>query len=272
VAYGLRVKRLAEAAITKAVHEVLGLVGLGGYDRQFPNQLSGGEQQRVALARAIVIRPRVLLFDEPLSNLDAKLRVEARTFISKLHQRLGTTFIYVTHDQVEAMTMGQRIAVLNAGKLMQIDTPTNLYDHPHNVFVAGFIGSPSMNFFDNCVMTQEGSTLYIDTGYFRVVVPESRQELYRSHVGKKVVFGIRPENIAHADFVMPGIVPAPVEANVDVVEEMGNEKILYLEEGGKTFLARIDPRADVRVGQRLTVVLNMDVMHLFDADTEQALQ
>jgi multiple sugar transport system ATP-binding protein len=272
MAFGLRLRRTPKQVIDERVREVAASLGIEMLLDRRPRQLSGGQRQRVAVGRAIVREPAVFLLDEPLSNLDAKLRVEARTFISKLHQRLGTTFIYVTHDQVEAMTMGQRIAVLNAGKLMQIDTPTNLYDHPHNVFVAGFIGSPSMNFFDNCVMTQEGSTLYIDTGYFRVVVPESRQELYRSHVGKKVVFGIRPENIAHADFVMPGIVPAPVEANVDVVEEMGNEKILYLEEGGKTFLARIDPRADVRVGQRVTVVLNMDVMHLFDADTEQALQ
>lgn len=168
--------------------------------------------------------------------------------------------------------MGQRIAVLNAGKLMQIDTPTNLYDHPSNVFVAGFIGSPSMNFFDNSSLIEEGGKLVVDTGFFRVDVPKERYELYRSYVGKKVIFGIRPENISHPNYQPADIVPSMVEANVDVVEEMGHEKIAYLEEGGKTFLARMDPRADVHVGQRTGAIFNMSSMHLFDAETEQALQ
>lgn len=168
--------------------------------------------------------------------------------------------------------MGERICVLNAGKLMQIDTPTNLYDHPANVFVAGFIGSPSMNFFDNCDLVEDGGAMYVDTGSYHLAVPEDRYDLYRPHLGSKVIFGIRPENIAHADFPPPGIIPSPIDANIDVIEEMGHEKILYLEEGGKTFLARIDPRAQVHVGERVHMQVNMGAMHLFDADTEQALQ
>jgi multiple sugar transport system ATP-binding protein len=272
MAFGLRLRRTPKQVIDERVRETAASLGIEQLLDRRPRQLSGGQRQRVAVGRAIVREPAVFLLDEPLSNLDAKLRVEARTFISKLHQRLGTTFIYVTHDQVEAMTMGQRICVLNAGRLMQIDTPTNLYDHPANVFVAGFIGSPSMNFFDNAILKEEGGKMTVDFGSFQAEVPEARYELYRQYLGKKVVFGIRPENISHADYVAPGIVPSLIQANVDVVEEMGHEKILYLEEGGKTFLARIDPRAEVHVGQRIALVLNMAVMHLFDAETEQALQ
>ena len=272
MAFGLRLRRTPKQVIDERVRETAASLGIEQLLDRRPRQLSGGQRQRVAVGRAIVREPAVFLLDEPLSNLDAKLRVEARTFISKLHQRLGTTFIYVTHDQVEAMTMGERICVLNAGKLMQIDSPTDLYDHPHNVFVAGFIGSPSMNFFDNSEIVEDGGKLYVDASVFRVAVPEDRYDAYRAYLGKKVVFGIRPENIAHADFQPPGIIPSPISANVDVVEEMGHEKILYLESGGKTFLARIDPRADVRVGQTVDLLVNASGMHLFDADTEQVLR
>jgi len=272
MAFGLRLRHTPKQVIDERVRQTATSLGIEQLLDRRPRQLSGGQRQRVAVGRAIVREPAVFLLDEPLSNLDAKLRVEARTFISKLHQRLGTTFIYVTHDQVEAMTMGERIAVLNAGRLMQIDTPTALYDHPDNVFVAGFIGSPSMNFFDNSKLIEQNGKMVVDTGYFQVEVPKERYELYRPHLGKRVVFGIRPENIAHPDFPSPGIVPSLVQANVDVVEEMGHEKIVYLEEGGKSFLARMDPRANVRVGQRTGALLNMAVMHLFDAETEQALQ
>jgi len=272
MAFGLRLRRTPKQVIDERVRQTAASLGIEQLLDRRPRQLSGGQRQRVAVGRAIVREPAVFLLDEPLSNLDAKLRVEARTFISKLHQRLGTTFIYVTHDQVEAMTMGERIAVLNAGRLMQIDTPTALYDHPDNVFVAGFIGSPSMNFFDNSKLIEQNGKMVVDTGYFQVEVPKERYELYRPHLGKQVVFGIRPENIAHPDYAPPGIIPSLVQANIDVVEEMGHEKIVYLEEGGKSFLARMDPRADVHVGQRTGAVLNMAVMHLFDAETERALQ
>ena len=272
MAFGLRLRRTPKQVIDERVREVAASLGIEQLLDRRPRQLSGGQRQRVAVGRAIVREPAVFLLDEPLSNLDAKLRVEARTFISKLHQRLGTTFIYVTHDQVEAMTMGQRIAVLNAGRLMQIDTPTHLYDRPTNVFVAGFIGSPSMNFFDNSTLVEKDGRMFVDTTNFQVEVPKERYEVYRPYLGKRVIFGIRPENIGHADFMPPGIIPSNVDANVDVVEEMGHEKILYMEEGGKSFLARIDPRASVSVGQRVNVVFNMAVMHLFDAETELAIQ
>ena len=174
MAFGLRLRRTPKQVIDERVRETAASLGIEQLLDRRPRQLSGGQRQRVAVGRAIVREPAVFLLDEPLSNLDAKLRVEARTFISKLHQRLGTTFIYVTHDQVEAMTMGQRICVLNAGRLMQIDTPTNLYDHPSNVFVAGFIGSPSMNFFDNAILKEEGGKMTVDFGSFQAEVPESR--------------------------------------------------------------------------------------------------
>jgi len=272
MAFGLRLRRTPKQVIDERVREVAASLGIEQLLDRRPRQLSGGQRQRVALGRAIVREPAVFLLDEPLSNLDAKLRVEARAFISKLHQRLGTTFIYVTHDQTEAMTMGERIAVLRAGELMQIDTPTNLYDHPANVFVAGFIGSPAMNFFDNSMLKEVNGKMVVDTGQYQIPVPADRIERYRSHLGKTVIFGIRPENIAHPDFQPANVEPAMIEANVDVVEEMGNEKIVYLEENGKTFLARFDPRADVSVGQRITAVLNLYNMQLFDQETEQALQ
>lgn len=272
MAFGLRLRRTPKHVIDERVREVATSLGIEQLLDRRPRQLSGGQRQRVAVGRAIVREPAVFLLDEPLSNLDAKLRVEARAFITKLHQRLGTTFIYVTHDQTEAMTMAERIAVLRAGELQQIDTPSNLYDHPNNIFVAGFIGSPAMNFFDNTLLTEEDGKMYLDTGMYKLEVPAARYETYRPYVGKRVVFGIRPEDIHHPDYPPPGITPAQDTATVDVVELMGNEKIVYLEKGGKTILSRMDPRADVHVGQTSGVVFNMANMHLFDPETERALQ
>ncbi|MBO9308761.1 MAG: sn-glycerol-3-phosphate ABC transporter ATP-binding protein UgpC, partial [Chloroflexi bacterium] len=257
MAFGLRLRKVPRDEIDRRVRETARSLMIDHLLDRKPRQLSGGQRQRVAVGRAIVREPQVFLMDEPLSNLDAKLRVEARAFISKLHQRLGTTFIYVTHDQVEAMTMGTRIAVMNAGELQQIDTPQNLYDHPANVFVAGFIGSPSMNFFENSELISEDGKLYVITSnHYKVPVPEERYQRYRDYVGERVIFGIRPESIHDSNYAPPRILAAPVEANVDVVEQMGNEKILYLEEGGKTFVARVDPRAQVHVGQRVQVVID----------------
>jgi multiple sugar transport system ATP-binding protein len=213
----------------------------------------------------------VFLMDEPLSNLDAKLRVEARSFISKLHQRLGTTFVYVTHDQTEAMTMGTRIAVMNGGELQQIDSPSTLYSHPANVFVAGFIGSPSMNFF-NTTIVDEGGKLHVDAGNFRIPMPVSRYENYKGYVGKDIILGIRPEDMHDPAYQPTNIEPATIEANVDVVEQMGFEKLVYLEDSGKTFIARMDPRTSASVGQRIPVVIDVSNVHLFDAQTEKALQ
>lgn len=271
MAFGLKLRKTPKNIIDERVHEAAKSLGIEHLLDRRPRQLSGGQRQRVAVGRAIVREPAVFLMDEPLSNLDAKLRVEARSFISKLHQRLETTFIYVTHDQVEAMTMGTRICVLNAGKLQQIDSPFNLYHNPTNVFVAGFIGSPSMNFFDAKLVPGEGNAITVDTGVFQITIPAAIAEPYRDHLGQEVIFGIRPEDIHDANFQPPGITPAPFEANVDVVEQMGNEMILYLEEGGKSLIARTDPRTKAAVGNRLHVVMNLDNIHIFDRDTEQSL-
>lgn len=271
MAFGLRLRKTPKQIIEQRVHEAAKSLGIEHLLDRRPRQLSGGQRQRVAVGRAIVREPAVFLMDEPLSNLDAKLRVEARSFISKLHQRLETTFIYVTHDQVEAMTMGTRICVLNAGRLQQVDTPFNLYHNPYNVFVAGFIGSPSMNFFDARLAAGDGDSLTVDTGVFKIKVPAAKATPFRSHVGKEVILGIRPEDIHDFDFQPPGITPAQVEANVEVVEQMGNEMIIYLEEGGKNFIARTDPRTHARVGARLGMVLNLDNMHIFDRETEASL-
>jgi multiple sugar transport system ATP-binding protein len=270
MAFGLKLRKVPKAEIDKKVKEAAEILGIGQFLDRKPKQLSGGQRQRVAVGRAIVRSPKVFLFDEPLSNLDAKLRVQTRAEISKLHQRLGTTFIYVTHDQVEAMTMASRIAVMKDGILQQIDTPQNLYDHPNNVFVAGFIGSPSMNFFEATVVDQDGK-LYVDGGTFKVAIPESKKAGYLQHKGKKVVFGVRPEDIYAAQYAAPGITPAPIKADVDVSELMGNEIFLYLLSGKKSFIARVDPRTHARPGETLDLVLNMDNMHLFDPQTEKTL-
>ncbi|NET33741.1 MAG: ABC transporter ATP-binding protein [Cyanothece sp. SIO1E1] len=236
-----------------------------------PKQLSGGQRQRVAVCRAIVRDPAVFLMDEPLSNLDAKLRVQARAEISKLHKQLGTTFVYVTHDQVEAMTMGTRIAVMNQGVLQQIDTPQNLYNHPKNVFVAGFMGSPAMNFFA-AQLTSTEDELYITTDSFRLRVPSEQRQRYEPYQGQAVILGIRPETIHDPNYAPPGIQPALVHAKISVTELMGNEVILYLNtESNQEFVARVDPRSPMTVGQSVSVAFDMDNFHLFDQQTEQII-
>ncbi|MFN8529606.1 MAG: sn-glycerol-3-phosphate ABC transporter ATP-binding protein UgpC [Anaerolineae bacterium] len=270
MAFGLRLRKTPKHIIDQRVRESAKSLGIEHLLDRRPRQLSGGQRQRVAVGRAIVREPAVFLMDEPLSNLDAKLRVEARSFISKLHQRLGTTFIYVTHDQTEAMTMGTRIAVMSVGELQQLDTPYNLYHNPRNVFVAGFIGSPSMNFFDAVVKNADGR-LVVEFNDSQLPVPASYAEVIKDHAGKRIIFGIRPEDIHDVNYQPSGITPAVLEANVDVVEQMGNEMIIYLEDQGKSYIARTDPRTTARVGHRLGVAFNMDNMHVFDVDTNNSL-
>ena len=270
MAFGLKLRKTPKKIIDERVRESANELGIGHLLDRRPRQLSGGQRQRVAVGRAIVREPAVFLMDEPLSNLDAKLRVEARSFISRLHQRLETTFIYVTHDQVEAMTMGTRICVLNEGKLQQIDSPYNLYHNPQNVFVAGFIGSPSMNFFD-ATLKPDGDNIVVDLGAFSLRMPASKNATYSSHVGSEVVCGIRPEDIHDANYLPQGIIPASLASNVEVVEQMGNEVIIYLESGGKNFIARTDPRTEASVGNEMNVTFNLDNIHVFDADTEVSL-
>jgi len=271
MAFGLKLRKTPKAEIDRRVKEAAEILGLEGLLDRKPKALSGGQRQRVAVGRAIVREPAVFLMDEPLSNLDAKLRVSARAEISKLHKRLGATFIYVTHDQVEAMTMGDRIVVLNDGILQQVDTPLNLYQSPANVFVAGFIGSPSMNFFDATLVGEEGK-LFIDTGDFRVEVPANGNSAYGDYVGKEVIFGIRPEHIHSPDFAPPNIAKAPVEGVVEVVELLGHELHLYLNSGRHSFVATVDTRVPMHMGNRLSLVMDMGHIHLFDKNTEKAIR
>ena len=271
MAFGLKLRKTPKEEIKRRVNIAADILGIGALLDRKPRQLSGGQRQRVAVGRAIVREPKVFLFDEPLSNLDAKLRVETRANISKLHQQLQTTFIYVTHDQVEAMTMASRIAVINKGLLQQIDTPQTLYDRPNNLFVAGFIGSPAMNFFKSKLVRGDGK-LFVDGGAFQVEVPADRHEAYLKFIGKPVIMGIRPEDIQDPHFCPPGMYPQPVEGNVDVTELMGNEIFLYVTSGEHNFVARVDPRTKAVMGQKTQVVFNMNNMHLFDPETEQAIR
>jgi multiple sugar transport system ATP-binding protein len=271
MAFGLKLRKYPKEEIQRRVQEAADILGIGELLDRKPRQLSGGQRQRVAVGRAIVREPKVFLFDEPLSNLDAKLRVQTRAEITKLHQRLATTFIYVTHDQVEAMTMASRIAVMNQGLLQQIDTPQNLYDVPNNLFVAGFIGSPAMNFFE-AVLKKDGENLFVDAGAFSVQIPAERLDVYAPHAGKAVIFGLRPEDIHDPNFAPPGIVPREVQGSIEVTELMGNEIFVYMQSGDHSYVARVDPRTDFKMGDKVQVAFNMDNMHIYDKSTEQAIR
>jgi len=272
MAFGLKLRKTPKDEIDRRVQEAAKILGITQLLDRKPKAMSGGQRQRVALGRAIVRDPAVFLFDEPLSNLDAKLRVQTRAEISKLHQRLGTTFIYVTHDQVEALTMADRIAVMRDGVLQQADSPTNLYDHPGNVFVAGFIGSPSMNFFSGSI-TGTADEMYLDSGSVRLRVPEAQaQQLGAATVGKEVIFGIRPEDIHHPQYKPGGVNEQLVESTVDVTEMMGNEIFVYMMTGDEqSYIARVDPRAHMRSGDKVQMTFNTDKIHIFDRATEKTM-
>jgi multiple sugar transport system ATP-binding protein len=271
MAFGLKLRKTPKDEIKRRVNDAAEILGITELLQRKPRQLSGGQRQRVAVGRAIVREPKVFLFDEPLSNLDAKLRVQMRAEISKLHQRLQTTFIYVTHDQTEAMTMATRIAVINKGQLQQLDTPQNLYDSPNNLFVAGFIGSPAMNFFP-AKLVKEGDKVIVDTGDFKVRIPDNFAKPYKSMDGKSVIFGIRPENVHDPEFAPPNIQAEKVSSKVDVTELMGNETLLYLVSGKNTFVGRVDPRSKLHVGDISNIVFDMEKFHIFDAETEKAVR
>lgn len=272
MAFALKLRNVPQDEIDTRVKEAAEMLGIGHLLDRKPKALSGGQRQRVALGRAIVRDPQVFLMDEPLSNLDAKLRVQTRAEISKLHQRLKTTFIYVTHDQTEAMTMGTRIAVLRDGLLQQLDTPQMLYDHPSNKFVAGFIGSPEMNFFDAQIGRSNGG-LMVDIGRnFSIPIPENRLNELNAYVGRPVSFGIRPEDIYDAQFVPPGVEQdARLTVNVDVIEPLGSEVYAYIQRDSKEFVGRLDPRTSARPGEKIDIVLDMNKMHIFDRDTDQSV-
>jgi len=271
MAFGLKLRKTPKDEIKRRVNEAADILGITDLLQRKPRQLSGGQRQRVAVGRAIVREPKVFLFDEPLSNLDAKLRVQMRAEISKLHQRLKTTFIYVTHDQTEAMTMATRIAVINKGILLQLDTPQALYDRPANLFVAGFIGSPAMNFFP-AKLAKDGDKVIVDTGDFKVQIPADHAAPYKGLGGKDVIFGIRPENIHDPEFAPPNIHGEKVQAKVDVTELMGNETLVYLVSGKNIFVGRVDPRSKLRVNDSVQLVFDMDKFHIFDAASEDAIR
>jgi len=271
MAFGLKLRKTPKGEIDRRVKEAARILRIEELLDRKPKQLSGGQRQRVAVGRAIVREPKVFLMDEPLSNLDAKLRVAARAEISKLHQRLETTFIYVTHDQVEAMTMGTRVVVLKDGLLQQVDTPHNLYAYPANLFVAGFIGSPAMNFFDATVVPEDGN-LYVDGGTFRLKVPEAKTPALVPYKGRKIIFGIRPDDVHDPQYIPADITPGKIKAQVDVTELMGNEVFAYLLTGEKSFVGRFDPRTGIRIGDSVEAVVNMDNMRAFDPQTEKAIR
>ena len=271
MAFGLKLRKFSKDEIKRRVDEAADILGIQDLLDRKPRQLSGGQRQRVAVGRAIVREPKVFLFDEPLSNLDAKLRVAMRAEINKLHQRLQTTFIYVTHDQVEAMTMATRIAVINKGILQQVDSPQNLYDKPNNLFVAGFIGSPSMNFFP-AKLRKDNGKLFVDGGAFSLTVPSTNTKTFEPYAGKDVIFGVRPEDIHDPDFKPANVHTENIEAQVDVTELMGNEIFLHMVSGANNFVARIDPRSKLSVGQKVQIAIDMENFHLFDAETEDAIR
>jgi multiple sugar transport system ATP-binding protein len=269
MAFGLKLRKTPKDEIKRRVEEAAKILNIEMLLNRKPKELSGGQRQRVAVGRAIVREPKVFLFDEPLSNLDAKLRVQMRTEITKLHQRLQTTFIYVTHDQMEAMTMGTRIAVLNHGVLQQIDSPQTLYDKPNNLFVAGFIGSPAMNFF-NGEIVKKSSKLIVKTEGFELELPKDKVKIFEYLAGKKIIFGIRPEDIHNPEFLPAGIKPALVKSKVDVTELMGNEIFLHMKprDEDPVYVARVDPRTRVAVGDEIQLAFNMENLHIFDPSTD----
>jgi multiple sugar transport system ATP-binding protein len=264
LAFGLKLRKVPKAEIEKRVQEAARMIELGNLLDRKPKQLSGGQRQRVALGRAIVREPAVFLMDEPLSNLDAKLRVQTRAEIARLHQRLETTTVYVTHDQVEAMTMGDRIAVMNAGLLQQVGPPQQLYEHPVNKFVAGFIGSPSMNFVPVTLESKDGGQPVLRNGDIEIPVPDR----HRNAIKKSLTAGFRPE---HIDMGAAGDRAAKIRAVCDVVEFLGNEELLHLRVGENDLVAVIDASHRVKPGDVLEMHIPLEQVHLFDDESGAAL-
>jgi multiple sugar transport system ATP-binding protein len=269
MAFGLKLRKFSKAEIDKRVKEAAEILGLGNLLSRKPKELSGGQRQRVALGRAIVRDPAVFLMDEPLSNLDAKLRASMRTELSKLHQRLQTTTIYVTHDQVEAMTMGDRIVVMKDGIVHQVAPPQELYDRPANIFVAGFIGSPTMNFLKGKITADGGA---FETPTFKLTLPANLAAAAKPYAGKNMVLGIRPEDVEADPAYVEAHPGARVPSSVEVVEPLGSEIYLYLKTGDNAITARVEPNLRFKAGENITLALNPDKFHLFDPETEKAVR
>ena len=272
MAFGLKLRKVPKAEIDKLVHEAAKILDLEPLLDRKPKALSGGQRQRVAMGRAIVRNPQVFLMDEPLSNLDAKLRGQMRIELSKLHQRLGTTIIYVTHDQVEAMTLGTRIVVMNAGIVQQVDTPQALYDTPNNLFVAGFIGSPQMNFLD-AKCTVKGDKVDLDLGESVITLSgdKAKKLIDGGYDGKTVVMGIRPEDVYDDEETVAANADTVIESTVRVYELLGAEVYLYFDYAGSNFTARVKPNTTARTGDQIKVALEPSKIHVFDKETEMAI-
>ncbi|AKL97532.1 ABC transporter ATP-binding protein [Endomicrobium proavitum] len=267
MAFGLKLRGFSKKEIQKRVNEAAEILGIGHLLDRRPKQLSGGQRQRVAVGRAIVRKPKVFLFDEPLSNLDAKLRGQMRTELKKIHAKLQSTMIYVTHDQTEAMTMGDRICVMKEGIIQQIAGPIELYDNPANKFVAGFIGSPAMNFFDVEIINKNGA-LYLNEGAFEIVVPNELKSKVAPYVGQKLTVGIRPEDIFDKLFYnRPDKDVNSFSATVEVVEPLGSEIYLHLNTGKNEFVAKVDSQNRAKPNQVIELVFNIAKTHLFDSKT-----
>ncbi len=286
MAFGLKLRKMPRQIIDQKVKEAARILGIEMYLSRKPKALSGGQRQRVALGRAIVREPKVFLLDEPLSNLDAKLRSQMRTEITKLHNRLATTFIYVTHDQVEAMTMGTRIVVMKDGFMQQVDTPMNLYDYPINQFVAGFIGTPQMNFFTG-TLTGTAKEVYVEFGKDKILLPKSKVELIVNldkylNTGKEITLGIRPEDFHNDVDAVAGKKMPSIKIKVDVVEALGAETLLYcktdiesvvhsdgsIDDDVSNLIAKVDSRSATKAGDVVDIAIDIDHCHLFDKETE----
>ena len=272
MAFGLKLRKTPRAEIKRRVEEAARILDIEALLDRKPKALSGGQRQRVALGRAIVREPKVFLLDEPLSNLDAKLRASMRTEIAKLHKKLGITFIYVTHDQTEAMTMGTRIVVMKAGIIQQVDTPQNLYSHPANLFVAGFIGSPQMNFL-NVKLDKEGDDIIAKAEgiYLKVPAEKNAGGVLDNYLGREVILGVRPEHIHDDDEFISEHPDAKFDVRVDVTELMGAETYLYLETSDQKIIGRVDPATTAKTGDEVVVSCEPDKIHFFDKDTELTL-
>ena len=269
MAFGLKLRKVPKAEIDKAVHEAAKILDIEHLLDRKPKALSGGQRQRVAMGRAIVRSPKVFLMDEPLSNLDAKLRVQMRVEISKLHKRLQTTIIYVTHDQTEALTLGTRIVVMKDGVMQQVATPIDLYTKPCNMFVAGFIGSPQMNFID-CKVVKDGDDVKLEFGTYSVKLPEGKAEklVEGGYIDKDVIMGIRPEDIKDEEIYVNNGTDNVLEATVKVYEMLGAEVFLYFTVEGFDITVRVNPRTTARPGDTIKIALDTSKIHVFDKETE----
>ncbi|HOT31631.1 MAG TPA: sn-glycerol-3-phosphate ABC transporter ATP-binding protein UgpC [Petrotogaceae bacterium] len=270
MAFGLKLRKMPKDEIEKRVKEAARILDIEHLLDRKPKQLSGGQRQRVAVGRAIVRNPKVFLFDEPLSNLDAKLRVQMRSELKKLHSRLNATIVYVTHDQVEAMTMADKIVIMKDGIIHQIGDPFEVYHKPSNMFVAGFIGTPAMNFLNVKLNSQNGS-MWLTAENMNIKVPNKYEEILKPYIDKEVVFGIRPEDVYDKLYAVAATDNNTVTSTVDVVEPLGSETLLHLTIGKQVITAKVDPKSMAKSDQKLDIVFDMEKMHIFDKDSQQAI-